>query len=120
LVDERERACDEAVLASGVAAKTYAAGIVNVCDAYMTSPLRCAAGVGGSVLEVRVARILAHCRPRPIARFIKSALVALPAATLALPFALGVANAPTVVAQPAELGRFAQSSRIDLWPLFFN
>src|SRR5579864_1398465 len=53
LVEERERACDEAVLAHGSEAQVYAEGILNVCKSYMGSPLRCMSGVTGSDLKKR-------------------------------------------------------------------
>ncbi|HEV2701465.1 MAG TPA: ankyrin repeat domain-containing protein [Steroidobacteraceae bacterium] len=58
LIAERERACDEAVLAGGHKAKDYAAGILRVCQNYLESPLRCAAGVGGGNLTRRIEGIL--------------------------------------------------------------
>ncbi len=58
LVAERERACDEAVLAEGNQPKAYAEGILRVCQNYLESPLRCAAGVGGGILAKRIESIL--------------------------------------------------------------
>src|SRR5262249_61038660 len=47
LVDERERACDEAVLNQGARPQDYALGIVNICKLYANTPLACVAGVTG-------------------------------------------------------------------------
>ena len=58
LVEERELACDEAVLQSGNGAEVYAEGILKVCKFYVESPLACAAGVSGADLKKRVARIM--------------------------------------------------------------
>jgi beta-lactamase regulating signal transducer with metallopeptidase domain/ankyrin repeat protein len=58
LIAERERACDEEVLADGNKAKDYAEGILRVCQNYLDSPLRCAAGVGGGDLARRIESIL--------------------------------------------------------------
>jgi beta-lactamase regulating signal transducer with metallopeptidase domain len=58
LVAERERACDEQVLADGNDAHVYAEGIVRICQYYLDSPLRCAAGVGGGNLAKRIDFIL--------------------------------------------------------------
>ena len=58
LIAERERACDEEVLADGNKATDYAEGIVRVCQNYLESPLRCAAGVGGGDLARRIESIL--------------------------------------------------------------
>lgn len=58
LIEERERACDEAVLASSRDALVYAEGIVNVCKFYMEAPLKCMSGVTGSDLKRRIVRIM--------------------------------------------------------------
>lgn len=57
LVDERERACDEAVVRAGHDGRTYAEGILNVCEHYVASTLKCAAGVTGADLKRRVVEI---------------------------------------------------------------
>jgi uncharacterized protein (TIGR03435 family) len=58
LVEERERACDEAVLQSGNEPQAYAEGILNVCKLYFESPLACSSGVTGSDLKKRIVRIV--------------------------------------------------------------
>src|SRR5580698_526768 len=50
LMEERERDCDEAVLRQGSQPEDYARGIVQVCQAYVASPLACASGISGSDL----------------------------------------------------------------------
>lgn len=60
LIEERERACDEAVLNSSHAALVYAEGILNVCKYYVEAPLMCVSGVTGSELKSRIARIMAE------------------------------------------------------------
>jgi len=62
LMDERERACDEAVLDSNHEPLVYAEGILNVCKFYMEAPMSCISGVAGSDVRKRVARAL--CRTR--------------------------------------------------------
>ncbi|MGH9587801.1 MAG: M56 family metallopeptidase, partial [Acidobacteriaceae bacterium] len=42
LIEERERACDQAVVQAGSEAQVYAEGILNVCKFYVESPLACA------------------------------------------------------------------------------
>jgi bla regulator protein blaR1 len=60
LIDERERACDEAVLQAGSEAEVYAEGILNVCKFYVESPLKCVAGISGSNLKKRIVDIMAE------------------------------------------------------------
>jgi TonB family protein len=57
LVEERERACDEAVVGAGHDGRTYAEGILHVCEHYVASSLKCSAGVGGADLKRRVVDI---------------------------------------------------------------
>ena len=57
LVEERERACDEAVVNAGHDGRSYAEGILNVCERYVASTLKCAAGISGAALKRRVVEI---------------------------------------------------------------
>jgi bla regulator protein BlaR1 len=66
LIDERERACDEAVLSLGSDPQVYAEGILKVCEFYLESPLFCAAGVTGSNLKKRIEAIMIHRAARDL------------------------------------------------------
>jgi GWxTD domain-containing protein len=57
LIDERERACDEAVLQSGHDPADYAEGILRVCRSNVMTPA-CLAGVSGSDLKKRIEVIM--------------------------------------------------------------
>ena len=58
LMEEREKACDEAVLGAGTRPRDYAEGILKTCRFYVQSPLACASGVSGA-LEARLGAIMA-------------------------------------------------------------
>ena len=58
LVEERERACDEAVLRLGCEPRDYADAILNVCKLYVESPLNCVSGISGADLKRRIVRIM--------------------------------------------------------------
>ena len=58
LVDERERACDEQVVASGSDRQIYAESILKVCEFCLGSPLPCVAGVTGADLKKRMVHIM--------------------------------------------------------------
>jgi beta-lactamase regulating signal transducer with metallopeptidase domain len=58
LIAERERACDESVLASGHDPEVYARGILKVCKFCIRSPLACASGASGADLKHRVRLIM--------------------------------------------------------------
>lgn len=58
IVSERERACDEEVVHMGTDRRSYAAGILEVCNFCLRAPAALVAGVGSSNLAQRVERIL--------------------------------------------------------------
>ncbi len=119
LIAERERACDEEVLADGNKAQDYAEGIVRVCQNYLQSPLRCAAGVGGGNLTMRIESILNPPRQVRLSALqtillgsIGSAVVAQPIVSghLAAPLAPGqdvnsIAFGDYVAVPPVDTGR---------------
>jgi uncharacterized protein (TIGR03435 family) len=60
MIDERERACDEAVIRAGKRPADYAEGILAVCRWSIESPVMCISGVTGSDLRTRIEAILAN------------------------------------------------------------
>ena len=58
LIAERERACDEHVIAETAEPIAYAEGIATVCRRYVESPLMSVAGVGGANVKARISAIL--------------------------------------------------------------
>jgi len=65
LIAERERACDESVVAGGHDPLVYAQGILKVCRFCVQSPLACVSGASGSDLGRRMERIMAAEDARP-------------------------------------------------------
>ncbi|MDB5734151.1 MAG: hypothetical protein JWP16_1183 [Alphaproteobacteria bacterium] len=59
LIAERERACDESVIADGHDPLLYAQSILKVCRYCLPSPLACVSGASGSDLSLRMERIMA-------------------------------------------------------------
>jgi uncharacterized protein (TIGR03435 family) len=90
LVEERELACDEAVLQSGNEAEVYAEGILNVCKFYVESPLACVSGVSGSDLKKRIVRIMTEKVARKLGLGRKLLLSAAGIMFIALPAAIGL------------------------------
>ena len=91
LVDERERACDEAVLDGGHAGADYAAGILNVCrHCNGRTPISLGATAGD--LTQRVRRILYAARPRDAGFFKSMALLAGALVVVAVPLLAGAAD----------------------------
>lgn len=58
LIEERERACDEAVMEAGTDAEVYASSILQACRFCLESPLPCAAGISGAQLNGRIRAIM--------------------------------------------------------------
>ncbi len=99
MVEERERACDEEVLRRGSAPQVYAEGILNICKIYAESPLACVSGVTGANLKKRIEAIMRNRAALRLDFTRKAMLAVCGVAALALPFALGIVNAPSVRAQ---------------------
>jgi uncharacterized protein (TIGR03435 family) len=98
LIEERELACDQAVLEQAEA-DDYVEGILSVCKFYSTSPLSCVAGISGADLRARVESILRNERPRELGRARRWALGMALSAVVAGPAAVGFFTAPAVFAQ---------------------
>jgi bla regulator protein blaR1 len=110
LVDERERACDEAVLHNGSEPEVYAQGILNVCKLYVESPLACVSGVTGANLKKRIEAIMADTAAVSLSRAKKAALALAGTAALAIPVVIGILNAPAIRAQSGPRPKFEVAS----------
>ena len=89
LIEERERACDEAVVVNDTP-QTYAEGILSVCRFYVESPVACVSGVTGADLKTRIARILTGEAMQSLDPGRKLLLAAVACAAFAIPVALGL------------------------------
>jgi uncharacterized protein (TIGR03435 family) len=98
MLDERERACDEAVLHAGNDPDEYVAGILSVCRFTLRAPLSCVAGVSGAELRTRIESIvrLELGKRMTLTRRVAVALVA--AVVLGVPIVAGLVRTPVVVA----------------------
>ena len=98
MVEERERACDEAVVEMGSKPGVYAESLLKACRFCVESPLVCVAGVTGGELAARVRSIVTFS-PRRLGRAARIALLMAGAAAVAAPLALGLAHRPLVFGQ---------------------
>jgi hypothetical protein len=89
LVDERERACDEHVLAQGHLPMAYAEGILKVCEHYFAPGLASVSGISGANLSRRVEAIMRNRLIQRLSVAHKLLLGLAGMATIALPLALG-------------------------------
>ncbi len=101
LVEERERACDEAVVSLGSEPHDYAEGILNVCKLYIESPLVCVSGVTGANLKKRIEAIMTNRTVLSLNFAKKSALAAAAILALAIPLLVGMMNTPLHAQSPA-------------------
>jgi bla regulator protein BlaR1 len=104
LIEERERACDEAVLLAGNPPGEYAEGILEVCKLYLESPLECAAGVTGGGLKQRIESIMTARLGKDLSLIRKAILVFAGIASIAVPVVFGLWHAPAALAQAAYNG----------------
>jgi bla regulator protein blaR1 len=100
LIDERERACDEAVLLQGSRPEVYAQGIVSVCRFYAASPLPCASGVTGADLKKRIREIMTHRGSTRLTLARKLMLAGAGIAVAFLPIVIGILRAQTLPPAP--------------------
>ncbi|HWY62141.1 MAG TPA: M56 family metallopeptidase [Rhizomicrobium sp.] len=103
LIEERERACDEDVVASGNDPNDYAAGIFKVCQFYRRSPLPCAAGISGTDLRKRIKAIVEGCGTLRLNSARKVLLVGSAAAVLAAPLLMGLSAPLMIRGNPLDL-----------------
>ena len=90
MVEERERACDEEVLAHGRNAETYAESILKICEFCLESPLVCVSGITGADLKRRIVQIMSSHFGKKLSLGWKTILAAASLVAIAGPVAFGV------------------------------
>jgi len=101
LIEERERACDEAVLQLGNEAEAYAESLLSVCRFYTESPIVCISGVTGSDLKRRIVRIMTKQIALKLDPGRKLLLSSVAIAVVAVPMAIGLLPVTAARAQTA-------------------
>ena len=110
LVAERERACDEEVVALDRDPQVYAEAILKVCKLYIESPLACVSGVTGANLKRRIAEIIADRRAQRLSLTKKLLLASAGLAALTCPVMIGLDHSSTVHAQSTITPTFEAAS----------
>jgi TonB family protein len=105
LVDERERACDERVLAAGHCPGTYAESILRTCQLCLTSPLVNVSGVTGGHLKTRIVRIMKNTPSAQLGVGKKIALVMAALLTAFVPLVGGAGSRVATAAPPQDADR---------------
>jgi bla regulator protein blaR1 len=124
LLEERERACDEAVLDSGGDRKVYAESILKICEFCVGSPMTCVSGVTGADLKKRIHCIMTKGITRDLDFGRKLLLGTVGVAVVALPIVFGLLHAtqsraqsqvqnPSVIAPVFEVVSVKPSKSVD-------
>jgi bla regulator protein BlaR1 len=101
MVEERERACDQAVVQLGSAPGIYADSLLKACRFCVESPLACVSGITGADLNRRVRSIMT-LRLARLTLPRKLLLMSLALAAIAAPIAFGVLRAPVRIQAAAQ------------------
>jgi uncharacterized protein (TIGR03435 family) len=111
LVDERERACDEAVVGAGSERQAYAESILKTCRLFTESPLACVSGVTGADLKKRIEHIMLTDFRSGLAMWKKGLLAVAGSAAVTVPFLIGVMTVkPLLAQQPSTNAAFDVTS----------
>jgi len=99
LVVDRERACDEAVVQSGVPPEKYAAAILKVCRFQLGHVFAGVSGISGSDLKYRMEMIMSNHSENTSSGLRRALLTAFASAMTLAPFTFGLLQQPTLNAQ---------------------
>ena len=94
LIEQRELACDEEVIAFGTDRRVYAESILKVCEFCTSPPLACVSGVTGADLKRRISRIMKENRMTNLNLAKTIWLSVAGVATVAIPVGFGILHAP--------------------------
>jgi bla regulator protein blaR1 len=125
MLQERERACDEAVVQLAGRPEVYAEGLLKACRFCAESPLTCVSGITGADLRDRIVRIMTEHLAQKMDLSRKLLLGGVAFVSLAIPVALGLSSkldtATTMnVHSPSQFGEPATTNKdaaVDLAPL---
>ena len=101
LIDERERACDERVLARGRAPAVYAESILKTCQFCLPSPVVSVAGVTGGQMKARIVRIMKNAPALPMGPGQKIAIAVAALLMVLLPI-IGTSSRAVMAAPPQQ------------------
>jgi bla regulator protein blaR1 len=99
LLEERERACDEAVVELGSDREIYAESILKICEFCVESPLACMSGVTGADLKKRMVHIMNASLARKLDFSRKLLLSAAGLLAVVMPIFFGLVNVTPIRAQ---------------------
>jgi hypothetical protein len=115
MVEERERACDEAVVQLGGRPEAYAESLLKACRFCVESPLSCMSSVTGSELTQRIARILSGQDVRKLDLRRKALLALACVLAVGAPLTAGFLRAAQAQTQPAQKNGIEQGGIAGTW-----
>ena len=92
MLEERERACDEAVVQFAGRPEVYAESLLKACRFCAESPLKCVSGIASADLRKRIVRIMTECVVQKLDLSKKLLLSAVGLASLAVPVTFGLVH----------------------------
>jgi bla regulator protein BlaR1 len=123
MLQERERACDEAVVQLAGRPDVYAEGLLKACRFCAESPLICVSGITGADLRDRIVRIMTEHLVQKMDLSRKLLLGGVAFVSLAIPVALGLSAKSTTnvtvntTGQSGEPATTNRDTAVDLAPL---
>jgi len=102
LSEERERACDEQVLAQNARPEAYAESILKVCSFCMKPATACVSGVSGADLKQRIVRIMTERSGTALSVGRKCLLSIVALVLVAAPIGFGVLHGQSAPAASAQ------------------
>jgi bla regulator protein BlaR1 len=120
LVEERERACDEAVLESSGDRKAYAESILKICEFCVASPLTCVAGVTGADLKKRILHIMTQGMARNLDLSRKLMLSVAGLLVVVAPIAFGMGHATQRSAESQAENKSANGPLFEVTSITLN
>jgi bla regulator protein blaR1 len=95
LVEERERACDEAVLESGTNRRVYAETVLKICEFCVGYSISCVSGVTGADLKKRIIQIMSEGVSHKLDSSRKLVLCVAAILASGIPVSIGLLQPPT-------------------------
>jgi bla regulator protein blaR1 len=120
LMQERELACDEAVLQLGNPPQVYAESILKTCEFCVGAPLACVSGVTGAELKKRIVRIMTPNPAEKLSTGRRLLLASVGVAAVVGPVLFGLWNIPRIRAQSAPGATIQSSSKSAAAPRIYH
>ena len=120
LVEERERACDEAVVWRGACPHVYAESLLMACRFCVESSLPCVSGIGGAHLRSRIVGIMSTRSLQKLDFKRKLLLALIGSMAIAGPVVFGLVDTPRIEAQSDSVDAAPKVPEFDVASIRLN